>query len=294
MVEDARGAVFDLGYQPYDGDRLGRRGATLAVYRDGLRRVLGLRRKARRKVLPWTLLVLAVIPAGFFVAFSVFAGGFEEASDAEFFVPTEYFGFIGTLMLLFIALAAAELMVPDRTWGTLQVYASRPLRLGDYLGARAGALGTVVFGFLMVPVLTLMIGDAALHSGGWFDYFSGNLDLVWKAALTSIVYLVAYAPLAFLVAAFANRTSFSAAIYAAIMLMSAPLTQALVDSGTSLAGIASLNHHPRYLADWIYDTNTHPWIPERAGYSEWVSLLVILLVAAASLLVVMRRYRSVS
>ena len=72
-MTDTQGAVYDLGYEPYDGERLGRSGARRTVFWDGIRRVLGIRRKARRKVLPWTLIVIAVIPAivvvgiGFFV-----------------------------------------------------------------------------------------------------------------------------------------------------------------------------------------------------------------------------------
>lgn len=287
--DTARGAVFDLGYQPYLGERLGRRGAITAIVKDGLRRVLGLRRKARRKVLPWSLLAIALLPAGFFVAFSVFSGVVED--EDNFFGPVEYFSFNGTVILLFIALAAAELLVPDRIWGTMQVYASRPLRLGDYLSARAGALSSVVLAFLIVPQLMLILGEAAVSSGGYLDYMTGNLDLLWKAAAASGVYLAAYGPPAFLIAALASRTSFAAGVYAAVMLVSAPVTAGLVDSGTSIAGLVSVNHHPRYLADWIYDTNSHLWVPERAGYDEWVSLLVIAVVAMVSLAVVVRRYR---
>ena len=39
-----QGVVFDLGYQPHDGPRLGRRGAIFATIRDGLRRI---------RVRPW-------------------------------------------------------------------------------------------------------------------------------------------------------------------------------------------------------------------------------------------------
>ncbi len=46
------GVVYDLGYRPHEGERLGRAGAVRALYRDGLRRVLGLRRRARAKIWP--------------------------------------------------------------------------------------------------------------------------------------------------------------------------------------------------------------------------------------------------
>ena len=65
-MSDRTGAVFDLGYKPYTGDRLGRAGAIRAIIADGVRRVLGLRRKARKKVYPWSMVGLAIVPAAVF------------------------------------------------------------------------------------------------------------------------------------------------------------------------------------------------------------------------------------
>ena len=61
-MTDRTGAVYDLGYEPFEGERSGRRGARKAVYFDGIRRVLGLRRKARRKIMPFLLLFVALVP----------------------------------------------------------------------------------------------------------------------------------------------------------------------------------------------------------------------------------------
>jgi hypothetical protein len=44
--------LYDRGYRTYDGERTGPSGARKAVYKDGVRRVLGLGRKAREKVYP--------------------------------------------------------------------------------------------------------------------------------------------------------------------------------------------------------------------------------------------------
>ncbi|HSQ38481.1 MAG TPA: hypothetical protein VLS92_11405, partial [Acidimicrobiia bacterium] len=105
----AEGVVYDLGYQPHEGERLGRAGALSALYRDGLRRVLGLRRRARAKVLPWGLLAVAVIPATFFVGINVFTREIG-VEDVDFFSHAQYFDLTGTIALLFIALAAGELL----------------------------------------------------------------------------------------------------------------------------------------------------------------------------------------
>ena len=56
--------AFDLGYRRYEGRRLGRKGAFLALYMDGVRACFGLGRPARSKVVPVGLLVLALLIFG--------------------------------------------------------------------------------------------------------------------------------------------------------------------------------------------------------------------------------------
>ncbi len=289
-MADPTGAVFDLGYQPYEGERLGRRGATLAVYRDGLRRVLGLRRRARRKVLPLALIGIVAAPAVFFVAFSVITGDLLS-DEADFFGAPELFSFNATVTLLFVALAASELFVPDRTDGTLAVYSSRPLSPNDYLAARVAALATLVAGMLMLPQVMVVVGDAFVSSDGFLASLVGDLDVLARGLAASIVYFAAFAPLGMLVAAFAARTSYAAAIYLAIVFVANAVAEALVEIGLDVAGLGALNHHPRFVGDWIFDDSTLEWIPERAGFDAIVSLLVIVAIALAATAIVMRRYR---
>ena len=95
------GVVYDLGYTPHDGPRLGRRAAVGATIVDGLRRVLGLRRKARKKVFPWALLAIASIPAIVFVGLAFFLGEFTPDAESPFGGHAEYFGLAGTMVMIF-------------------------------------------------------------------------------------------------------------------------------------------------------------------------------------------------
>lgn len=293
-AEASRGEVFDLGYQAYDGPRLGRRGAVRAVVKDGLRRVLGLRRRARSKILPWSLLVIALLPAIVFLGIGVFAGNVVEG---EIFGQAEYFDLTSRVAVIFIALASGEMLIPDRTAGTLQLYASRPLLMTDYLGARAGALASLVFGFLFLPQVLLWIGQASISTDGFLSYAGAHLGDLWRSGVVSTVFIVAYVPPAFVVASLATRTSLSAGMFVGGLFASAPLTALLVDQqGSDLFGLLALDHHPRYLRDWVFDasTRTDGWIPERAGLDPWVSLMVIVFIALAATALVVWRYRRVS
>jgi hypothetical protein len=105
--------IYDRGYRTYDGPRLGTRGARKAVFKDGVRRVLGLGRKARQKIFPWSLIVIAIIAAAVFVGIHWAIGNIEESLRQE--IPTYggLFDFYSGISLLFIALAGPQL--PSRT-----------------------------------------------------------------------------------------------------------------------------------------------------------------------------------
>ena len=285
----AEGAVFDLGYAKHEGIRLGRRGAFRALYKDGLRRVLGLRRRARRKIFPAVLLAIAILPAGFFVAIGVLEGQLD--ASAELFSHANYFDLTAVISLIFIALASSELLVPDRENGTMAVYGSRPLTVVDYLLGRAAALATVVFGFVWLPQVILWVGRAWVDRDGFGSAAVDSVDVLWETALVAIIYLVAYASPAFLIAAFVKRTSMAAGVLLGVVSASGPASSALVEAGFDVFALGAINQHPGFVKDWIMGTNTREWIIESAGYEAAVSLTVILLIAAATAFIVVRRYR---
>ncbi len=288
----AEGVVFDLGYRPHEGERLGRSGARRALYKDGLRRVLGLRRKMRRKVFPLVLMAVSILPALFFVALSVVAGEFDQTVD--FFGHPQYFDLTGSMALIFIALAAGELLIPDRVHGTLQVYASRPLTTVDYLIGRGAALATVVVSFLWLPHLVLFLGRAWVSAEGFGSYVTSEAPVLLTTLAASVVYFAAFAPLAFAVASVSKRAAVAAGVFLGVITISGPTSASLVDAGFPSLGLFAFQHHPGYVKDWILDSSTHSWIPERAGYDPILSVVVIVTIAVASWLVVLFRQRRIT
>jgi ABC-2 type transport system permease protein len=286
----AEGVVYDLGYRPHEGERLGRAGALRALYRDGLRRVLGLRRRARAKALPWGLLAIAVIPAIFFIGITVFTKEIR-VEDVDFYSHAQYFDLTGTIALIFIAAAAGELLVPDRVHGVLQVYASRPLTIGDYLAGRAAALAVVVFSFMYTPHLVLFFGRAWTSNDGFGSYVAGNAGALWQTAVACLVYFAALAPPAFLFAAYSRRPTLGAGAFIGVMAVSTPVAKALVEVGVDPAGLLALQQHPTVVKDWILGVRSGHLVPQQAGFDPWVSLAVIVVVALLTGVLVMRRYR---
>lgn len=289
-----RGAVYDLGYTPYDGDRLGRRGAITTTYKDGNYRVLGIKRRARKKILPWALAAFAVLPAIVFVGFAFLLSTFSPDAESPFGSHADYFELTGTIVLLFVALAAPELLIPDRREGVLSIYSSRPMRPDDYVLTRFAALLTVAVGFMLIPQTLMYVGFAALDADGFFNALWSNAADIPKILAATAVYAIAYAPLALLIATLANRKSTATGVYLGTLIIGTILGGILVEetllSGREYAAMLAVGELPTHVNDWIWGTaSTAPMAT--AGFDPWVSLGVILVIAVASTGIVVWRYR---
>lgn len=292
-----QGAVFDLGYQPHDGPRLGRRGAILATVRDGLRRILGIRRKARKKVMPWMLFGIALLPVIAVVGLSFFTDVLLEGveTDNVFAGHPNIFALTSSVFLIFTALAGPELLIPDRVEGVLAVYASRPMRVSDYLGARAGALALAAGGFLVVPQFILYVGLATLDSDGWFSGLISNAEDIPKVLAASLFYLLAYGAPAFLVAMFAKRLGPAWGVYLAVMVLSTAFATAISAATSGIgrwAALGALSIHPDIVMDWIFDRSTFREGISGAGFGPLWSVGVIVAISLVAWFVGLRRYRS--
>jgi ABC-2 type transport system permease protein len=293
-MDERTGAVFDLGYKPYEGARLGRSGAIRAIVKDGMRRVLGIRRKARKKVYPWSLVVLAILPAIVFIGLAFTLSAFTPDAESPFGGHAEYIGLTGAIVLLFVALAAPELLIPDREEGVLAVYSSRPMTAWDYIGARTGALFAVVASFVLVPNILMYIGFAALDEDGLGSALIGNLDDMAKVLAAMMAYIVGYGAPALLIATYAKRTGPAAGTYLAIMFGSAGFGEAFqrIDfTGARFGTMLSLLQHPEVVRNWVFDKPQEA-APIAAGFEPWASALAIGVLAAITTYLMYRRYRS--
>lgn len=289
-----RGVVYDLGYTPYDGEKLGRRGAITTTYRDGIYRVLGIKRRARKKILPWSLAALVMVPAVVFVGLAFLLASFAPDIESPYGGHAEYFVLAGTIVLLFCALAAPELLIPDRREGVLSIYSSRPMLPDDYVGARFASLLTVVAGFMLIPQILMYIGFAALDDAGFFSSLWSNGADIPRILASTAVFALGYAPLALLVATFANRKAASTGVYLGIVLIGTALVAALVEAtnlpGRRFAALFAVVEHPMHVNDWIWGSSSELMVADQ-GFDPWVSLLVIVGGAVVAGGTIIWRYR---
>ena len=132
VSERATGSIYDLGYQRYEGKRLGRVHGFRALYRESLRSAFGFGRRGSSKVFPFGLLVIAAFPAIVQIIIGTFAAGAD--ADLEILAAEDYFEFINIVLALFCAAVAPELVGRDLRNRTLAIYFSRAMgRLERFL-----------------------------------------------------------------------------------------------------------------------------------------------------------------
>lgn len=294
-MTDQVGAVYDLGYEPFDGERRGRAGARIAVYFDGLRRVLGLRRKARRKVMPWTLLIIAIVPSivAVGVSFIIPAGAADSIDLAS--QNSEFFLLAGTMTMLFTALSAPELLVPDRKDGVLSMLSSRPLTPADYLGSRFASLATVVGAFMIIPQLVLYFGQAASDADGFFRGLLNAADTLPKIVAVAGIYTIAYVPLGFVIASLSNRKAIATASYLAVMIALTAFAEALVRESDIAGGRWMALLAPINTADagnvWIFGGSNPDSLLAAADISPAIGIVALLVIGVVLSMFSLHRYR---
>lgn len=289
------GAVYDLGYTPYDGVRLGRRGARWAVYTDGLRRVMGIRRKGRRKILPWLLVILATLPPIAFVGISFFVPvDVGEAFDAAQ-QHSQFFTLGGTIAMLFTALAAPELLIPDRRDGVLSVLSSRPLTSNDYLASRFASLFTIVGAFMLGPQLVLYIGQAGVHDDGLFQGLVDGLPNLPRVLAVTAIYAVAFVPLGFVVASLSNRKGIAASVYIASMIALTAIAEAVVQNATFAGSRFVALIPPINTADaanaWVFGVDNPESLLNAAHLSPVLGVVAVAVIGVAATAFSVARYR---
>ena len=285
--------IYDRGYRTYDGERTGPGGARKAVYKDGIRRVLGLGRKAREKVYPWAMISIAIGMAAIIIGVHWFIGDLAE-SLAEG-VPSygELFDLYSWIGLLFIAFAAPWLLIPDRTRGVLSVYFSRPLTVDGYLTSKVAAFATVVGGIYLVPQLVLHLGLGLISDDGFLTYMGDNIDVLWKVPVITLSFVAMHGALAFLLSAVINRPGVASAAFLGVLIPGRFIAAQISEASFPVARWTSLlafDHLPRIIRDDLFrDTVTYP--AEAVGFDGWTAAAVIAVAVVVSAIIVRARYR---
>ena len=296
------GAVYDRGYRPYEGQRGGRGASRAALVRLSIRRALGLRRSWRQKVLPWSLLGIATIPAVINVGVKYITRN-TPAADVDLITFRDYVG-VSTALLLFIAVTAPDMVCPDRRNRVLPVIFSRPLTGNDYVLAKVGALTAILFGFGFFPQVVLFVGQMLVVEEGALDFLRENAEVLWQVPVAVALFSLYWATLALALSATTTRRIVGGVALLATVFVSAAVSAILVFAGGadvenlfengSLWGLLNVLEIPLRITDLVFLGHVDP--TSLVGGAEGAGLGVILVyaaVVAGSLGYLAYRYRRV-
>jgi ABC-2 type transport system permease protein len=278
------GVIHDIGYQRYDGPRLGRAYASRSLFTHSVRGAYGLGRSAWAKVLPIGLISLACMAALVLVVVNTQ-------------LPVEVIDYVGIASTftyaatVFVAVVAPELVSTDLRGNLLSLYLSRPLRRSDYALTKLAALATAVFVMLAAPMLILFLGMAfSTDDGiaGVFDETGGLLQGFAAAAIHAVV----LAALALPFAALTGRRVFATGMIVAVSLLTAPVSGALMAFSTGdaayLAGLINPVNLVNGIDRWLFEGGTI----DVGSYGPVYGLVALGLVAIGTACTVWR-YRKV-
>jgi ABC-2 type transport system permease protein len=258
-----QGAVYDRGYRPYDGVR-GRRGAaTFALYKASMRRALGIRRSWRQKVAPFVLLAVVTVPAIVNVGIGYVTRD-RIADRIEIITYRDYVG-VSSALLLFVALVAPDVMCPDRRQRVLPLMFARPLTGSDYVAAKLGAIGSILFAFSFVPQVVLFVGNM-LVSDSALNYLTDHLDILWQVPVAVVLLAAYYAVIGVAIASLTDRRIVAGAAVIGLFLVTSISSGIIVGDnfereGGSIAAVINVLALPLYLRDLVFLGHVDPSSP---------------------------------
>ena len=307
VVAPGAGVIHDIGYQTYDGPRLGRGNIGLALCWHSLRSAFGIGRGAKAKIIPVITFVIMCSPA--VINAVVMALG---RSHARVYSYDSYVGTLRVLVLLvFIAAQAPELVSRDLRSRVLPLYFARPIRRPDYPAAKYAAFVLACLAMIDIPVLLLYVGTIMQVHGAAAIW--AQTRAVVPGLLVGLMWAVVLAAVGLALACVSGRRAFSTGSVAIFLFMTWTLTTVLTKiaattgphgTGTHLSSAAQISaaaHLFGLISPFTVLDGVRQWLggtspgivasPGGYGAAYGVMLLAFLGVSLAALV---RRYESVS
>ena len=195
------GVIHDLGYQHYDGPRLGRPAIVRALAWHSLRSAFGLGRGARAKIVPVLTFVVMCLPAVVNAVSTVHGG------HRLFPYDTYVFRLRALVMIIFVAAQAPELVSRDLRSHVLPLYLSRPLRRLDYPLAKYLAFTAACLLLIEIPLLLLYLGTI-VNAGGWAGIWAQTRAL-FPGLLIGALWAVLLAAIGLAIASCTGRRAYA-------------------------------------------------------------------------------------
>lgn len=259
----AAGTIYDLGYQHYDGPRLGRWSVIRTLSAFSFRTAFGTGRGSKAQIVPYLVLLLVYLPAVIMVGMASALGRTEIISYAQYLPAVTFF------LALFTAAQSAEVIVTDRQYGVLSLYLSRALNVNDYIAAKLIAFTGALLVLTLGPQLVLFSGKILIAAAPW-DAFKTNYKDLWPILGGTLLAACYMSFIGLALASFAARRAYAAASVIAFFV--------LMPAVSNIARVIITNpDNQRYtvlgnpfivitgFCNWLFDVQANARVPNQFG-----------------------------
>jgi len=219
--------IHDRGYRTFEGTRSGVPGAMRSVAWHTARSVLGLGRKARHKIAPVVVIVVAFLPAVIYAGLAAILGG--DFFDGEF-IPafSELPRFSIAAIVLFTGLVAPEALVRDRRDGMFSMYLSTPLTRLTYLLSKVASVTGVLSIIVLAPTLLYLLALTFASAG---PEGAGNwIGVLARIIVSGMAASLVYALISMAASSVTDRRAFASVAVVMVMLGLLTVIQILIES----------------------------------------------------------------
>jgi ABC-2 type transport system permease protein len=218
------GVIHDIGYKPYTGQRYGRAQIVRSLYWYSLRSAFGIGRPLRARIIPSLVAVVMMLPAAISIYKVATIGGEPVLAYDKY----AYSMFL--MAVVFVAVAAPELVSRDLRHHTLPLYFSRPLRRSDYPLAKLLAMATAIILLEAVPLIVMYLGVIASATSG--SSIWAQTKQLAPGLLVALAYGIVLAPLTLLIASTTGRRAIATGAIAILFLATTAISHAMESVGT--------------------------------------------------------------
>jgi ABC-2 type transport system permease protein len=290
----AASSIYDLGYRHYEGPRTGRWGTFATLYTSSVRNAFGLGRRTSSKIIPFTLAVLAFVPAIIQVGIGAITSGVD--ADVEIFKHEDYFGYVQIVLVLFCAAVAPELVGRDQRTKTLSLYFSRALPRVDYALARFAALTSVMLVLTLGPQVLLFVGNG-MAADDLSGYVADRWDLIFPILGGSILLSAMIAAVGLVVASYIPRRAYATAVIVGVFVLTFTFASILMETvDTEYAQYALLLSPAVWdgIVFWLFQVDApSDNVLADANFAGWVYFAAGLATTALALGLTLRRFQRI-
>jgi len=278
------GVIHDLGYQHYDGPRLGRPAIIRALFWHSLRSAFGVGRGVRAKIVPILTFAIMCLPAVVNAVAAARGGGRVIPYD------TYLFRLRGLVMVIFVAAQAPELVSRDLRSHVLPLYFCRPMRRLDYPLAKLAAFTAACLILIEIPLLLLYLGTIVDASGG-AAIWSQTRALI-PGLLIGALWAVVFAAIGLALASLTGRRAYATGAIAIYFFLSWTLASILIGVtggrfgaaasplASRLAGLVSPVTVLDGVRQWLGGTTVSP-VPRPGGAGVLYGVMILVLLGAS-------------